>query len=117
MDYKEYLRSDGWAEIKRELYQERGKQCQRCGEKKTLQVHHLTYERVYHEQLEDLLILCAVCHTKEHGLEVKKKRKHWKPNKQEIYKCKLKKLTDILTAGVISQQTYDNVKLKIKDLK
>ena len=33
-----------------------------------LQVHHKTYQHVYHEPLEDLIVLCEVCHLDKHDL-------------------------------------------------
>lgn len=54
-----------------------GRQCERCGEHARhwfgdawvgLQVHHLTYERISHEDLADLEVLCVACHRVEHGL-------------------------------------------------
>jgi 5-methylcytosine-specific restriction endonuclease McrA len=41
--------------------------CQRCQSKIAIQVHHLTYERLGHERLEDLISICLACHIKEHA--------------------------------------------------
>lgn len=70
--YDEYIKSQEWAEIKNDLYEIRGKRCERCGSKKFLQVHHKTYERVFKEEPGDLEILCGGCHQNEHGLLAKK---------------------------------------------
>ena len=45
-----------------------GKKCTVCGYKKSLQVHHLTYENHFneHKHLSDLITLCANCHKAEH---------------------------------------------------
>ena len=40
-----------------------------CGETERLQLHHLTYERVGAERLDDLTPLCANCHAMIHELE------------------------------------------------
>jgi 5-methylcytosine-specific restriction endonuclease McrA len=42
--------------------------CERCGLRPMEQVHHLTYDRLYHEQLEDLEALCGPCHCEVHGI-------------------------------------------------
>jgi hypothetical protein len=36
--------------------------CERCRRRPHTQTHHLTYERVGHEDLEDLQGLCDLCH-------------------------------------------------------
>ena len=65
--YKKYLRSPQWA-IKREKVLRRdGYKCTQCGSKRSLQVHHKTYARIYKEKLEDLVTLCKKCHKKVHG--------------------------------------------------
>lgn len=54
--------------------------CQVCGKmetkKNSLVIHHLTYERLGHEDIDDLITVCKQCHTaihKEHQKEKKKK--------------------------------------------
>ena len=75
-EYKKYLLSDEWAKLKIDLFNFRGKKCEKCGSKKQICVHHLTYKNIYKEELSDLVILCRNCHEKEHGiLKHKKKQK------------------------------------------
>lgn len=61
-EYNEYLTSVKWAD-KRELRLElsRGR-CEYCGYQTCVQVHHLTYERIFHEDMEDLMCLCKHHH-------------------------------------------------------
>ena len=66
--YKKYLLSDEWAQLKIDLFKYRGKECEKCGETKYLQVHHLSYKNIFHEEPEDLMILCKSCHRKEHNI-------------------------------------------------
>lgn len=76
--YLEYLKSEEWLNLKLEVIRIRGCKCEGCGAKKKpseLELHHLTYERLFRELLEDLKLLCAWCHGKAHKLPVKKKRK------------------------------------------
>ena len=66
--YSAYLRSPEWA-AKRQRVLERDSflcQYQNCRAIAT-EVHHLTYERVGEELLEDLLSVCGGCHTCIHG--------------------------------------------------
>ena len=63
--YYEYLLSKEWTEIKIEMlikYPE----CQRCGNKYQLQIHHKNYDHVFNEEPEDLEVLCKGCHIEEH---------------------------------------------------
>ena len=66
-NYRKYLKSDEWAQLKIDLFNYRGKSCEKCGNKKRLEVHHLTYKNVFNEEPEDLIILCRKCHQKEHN--------------------------------------------------
>lgn len=61
-DYHTYLASREWAQ-KREAVRNRcGNVCERCHRAPHQQTHHLTYARVGHERLEDLLGVCKRCH-------------------------------------------------------
>jgi 5-methylcytosine-specific restriction endonuclease McrA len=73
-EYKEYLNSKEWSEIKLDLYANRGKKCERCRNTKFLQVHHKHYRNIFKEEPEDLEILCNACHKKEHGIGEKPKQ-------------------------------------------
>lgn len=60
--YQAYMHSATW-ELKRELALWRSKRkCQRCGAKKGLEVHHLSYDRLGQERPEDLEVVCEACH-------------------------------------------------------
>ena len=67
--YKKYLLSDEWAQLKIDLFDHRGRECERCGSDKYLQVHHLSYKNIFNEEPEDLEILCKSCHKKEHNIK------------------------------------------------
>ena len=64
--YRKYLLSDEWAQIRIDLFNHRGKQCELCLSKNKLEVHHLTYKNIFNEEPEDLMILCKSCHKKQH---------------------------------------------------
>lgn len=77
--YENYLKSPHWQELRKAKIKEQNFQCERCGEfgRRTpwqtiigLQVHHLTYERLWQEELSDLEVVCRPCHEDEHGLAV-----------------------------------------------
>src|SRR5688572_5116698 len=39
-----------------------GNKCEACEYPKYLQGHHVTYERLGHEHINDILIVCRACH-------------------------------------------------------
>lgn len=61
-----YLRSVHWQETRLEALERDGGRCQRCGATERLQVHHITYERLWCEDPDDLVTLCRLCHRQEH---------------------------------------------------
>jgi DNA-directed RNA polymerase subunit RPC12/RpoP len=68
-----YISSRAWAEKRREFRawwsstHTGGWCCARCGSKQLLHVHHTSYRNFGHEALEDLLPLCATCHSQIHS--------------------------------------------------
>jgi len=60
--YNEHLNSDEWRDFKRAIIDERGAECERCGETGLLHLHHKTYERLGHERASDVELLCPSCH-------------------------------------------------------
>lgn len=60
--YKNYLLSDAWAMRKDQLFSVVGRNCEMCGSGNHIQVHHLTYERLYDERAGDLVVVCSECH-------------------------------------------------------
>lgn len=65
--YKEYLVSDAWREKRKQVLIRDKLRCQLCGNDKNLQVHHVTYDRIYNEELDDLITVCNNCHKTVHG--------------------------------------------------
>jgi hypothetical protein len=64
--YTDYINSDAWQKFRARVKKARKNRCERCGadgNKVILQVHHLTYERLGHERLKDVELLCVrPCH-------------------------------------------------------
>lgn len=63
--YNAYMQTQQWAAMSKRVIQRDGK-CLRCGEGGRLEAHHLTYERLMHEDLRDLVTLCHDCHQTFH---------------------------------------------------
>lgn len=61
-DYPRYLASREWAVLKEQVRKRSGNKCERCFAAPYQQTHHVTYERIGHERLDDLLGLCRDCH-------------------------------------------------------
>lgn len=63
---KGYLSSEHWKRFRAKALAHAGYRCRKCPATTTLQVHHLTYDRLGHELLEDVVVLCNSCHIEEH---------------------------------------------------
>lgn len=70
--YQEYLRSQAWIAKKWLVFKRDGYQCQHCGTAKNIQCHHLTYDHLYDEPLDDLVTLCKQCHESAHSFDRRK---------------------------------------------
>lgn len=92
-DYELYLASPKWAEKRRQVLERDGYACQKCGKTKViLQVHHRTYERIFNEDLDDLVTWCKSCHKKHHFKKTKPVKSELKPKKPAKLKNKERKL-------------------------
>lgn len=60
--YHEYLQSDAWKSLRLLCLQRDGHRCRICNSKEDLEIHHRTYDRFGHEDVEDLTTLCHRCH-------------------------------------------------------
>ena len=70
--YKKYMRSKEWEEKKQERMRIDNYSCVMCGRGRehcrTLQVHHITYKNLGHENVyTDLCTVCGSCHKKLHN--------------------------------------------------
>lgn len=94
MDYEQYIISVDWMYKRQEALYRDGYKCCLCGRNRELEVHHLTYERLGNENLEDLMTLCVRCYNDAHYFEnyeevVDAKFLQQKPITHEEYeKCK-----------------------------
>ena len=70
--YNEYLLSPEWDGIKQLAYMKHGDKCI-CG-RKAKEIHHLTYDRIFNERLDDLLPLCCNCHSIYHEVADRAKK-------------------------------------------
>ena len=66
LKYISYLESPEWRAKRQVIFERDGRKCVLCGED-GIQVHHLTYDRIGHEDNDDLISVCLNCHAKIHG--------------------------------------------------
>ncbi len=76
-EYRKYTHSKVWRKVRAPILVRANGHCERCSTAtETLQVHHLTYERVGGDELpEDLQAICGRCHLVEHGIIKEKRRR------------------------------------------
>lgn len=97
MLYPAYLRSRAWNAKRMARHEIDGFRCIECGggatQRLTIQCHHLTYERIGDEDVnQDLITLCAVCHGVEHQ-EIKPLQHHLALAMEEIARAILNAAT------------------------
>lgn len=68
--YDEYTKTEEWALLRQQVKLRCDNICEKCGVAKVEVIHHISYERVGNENLEDLLGLCDICHQNEHKYTV-----------------------------------------------
>jgi 5-methylcytosine-specific restriction endonuclease McrA len=65
--YRSYRTSNHWNNIRIKKYNLSGIVCSECGAVSKLEVHHLSYDNLGNEDIEnDLIVLCRKCHEKQH---------------------------------------------------
>ncbi|PLS85251.1 MAG: hypothetical protein CYG60_13590 [Actinobacteria bacterium] len=62
MSLSEYLKTIEWGARRNRALLQADNRCRICGSTQRLEVHHRTYERLGHELLSDLVVLCRRCH-------------------------------------------------------
>ena len=95
-DYEKFLNSNFWRLLRKEKIKLSGRRCSRCGARRPLQCHHVTYPADWYDTvLSDLMVVCRTCHQRIHGVErgkrKKRKAKHLKPASNVKSKKKPKK--------------------------
>lgn len=60
--YDRYMQSRAWRRKRRRKLRRTGGRCEACGLRGRLEVHHRTYERLGHERMGDLRVVCVHHH-------------------------------------------------------
>ncbi len=69
-DYEKYLQTPHWRSTRNNALKRANYQGERCPQRRQLQVHHKSYERLGHELDSDLEVLCENCHRGHHEREL-----------------------------------------------
>lgn len=64
--YSKYIVSESWKNFTKRFYKKNKKECASCSGKTEIDIHHMTYERLGHELMEDVVALCNDCHFSFH---------------------------------------------------
>lgn len=70
--YSDQLNRPEWKAFRQFIFAVRNKECELCGAKTYLQIHHLRYvenRRAWEYLPEDMMVLCDKCHKKVHGIQ------------------------------------------------
>lgn len=66
--YQQYLQSPKWKDLRAAARARAGNKCELCGGPPD-HVHHIRYPKRYKEDhIDNLLVACAACHSKMHGI-------------------------------------------------
>jgi hypothetical protein len=68
MNYRDYLKSDAWQDLRTFVLETRGKRCEKCGSERDIDVHHIRYKKLVNVSSDDLRVLCRICHRDFHDL-------------------------------------------------
>ena|SRR5215469_6266112 len=64
--YDWYRVSPSWHERRKWILKRANGVCEKCRKRPATEVHHLTYKRVFNEDMADLIALCRQCHAEIH---------------------------------------------------
>lgn len=65
-DKQQYMLSAEWYELRTLVFIRDKHTCQSCGSQTSLNCHHVTYQHLGAESLDQLTTLCTTCHTALH---------------------------------------------------
>lgn len=67
--YFDYMHSNSWLTRRRKRIEMDGYRCKICGSATNLNVHHITYENLGCEPMDDLVTVCKQCHANLHSTD------------------------------------------------
>lgn len=80
--YLQYIKSKEWREFRQIALKHYNYCCAACNAKENLEVHHIHYETLGNESVEDVQILCENCHKKLHDINKEFLNRYYKRGKR-----------------------------------
>lgn len=117
MDYERYLQTPEWQKKRTERLKIDNFKCTVCGRPMDLQVHHLNYDNIGHENVyTDLITLCKYCHA-----DIENKKKAYKEQRSytsewakqrslELRFCKVIQHRDLSSGGDLNLTNKDIIR-------
>jgi len=89
LEYRNYLKSEHWQKFRKMVKENLEHKCMDCGVvSDQLDVHHLNYNNLWNESLNDVILVCRKCHERRHKKArmrfVKMNTSRLKPFKEKI---------------------------------
>jgi hypothetical protein len=117
LSYSEKLRDDRWKSKSLRKKEWAEFECQDCGNKNNLEIHHCYYKyglEPWQYPLDSLRCLCSICHKKRGALEME-----FRAKLAEITTTDLEAMTNLVTNGILSypKQNVMNLISSISDSK
>jgi hypothetical protein len=91
--YPKYMKSPEWQRKRKEKLKEANYQCEKCGTAKQLHVHHINYDHLGFESMDEIVVLCEKCHKNVHTYDMKqvpKKDTAQRKIMENVYKAEKK---------------------------
>jgi len=101
--YMKHMKSRAWKELRDEVLERDEHCCQVCArDKERLEMHHVSYDNLFNETVDDLVTLCHGCHRQIHKIQKAQRYKEYKgrtlpvarPRRMRINKVHLKMYED-----------------------
>ena len=108
--YEQYLKTGHWEARREKALRLAGRRCQECGSAERLEVHHLSYDRLFQERDGDLIVLCRRCHGKRHAYfnEVDLMHKPEEPQGLDFnHRFKGRRISMVIDAAVRAEREKD----------
>lgn len=87
-NYSKYLESDNWKKIREQVLQRDNHKCTVCGTTDNLVIHHISYDNIGNEKIEDLITVCEKCHNEIHST------RGWNKSKNKVTKKEIDKMIE-----------------------
>lgn len=121
-EYSDYLESDEWKARRDYRLKKDGYRCAICGTGKNLQVHHITYERVKNELIDDLVTVCESCHNGIHSNDLILEKRNRKRREQVLQDKAFKRASESIkdlnpTDVIILLDSFSECAQTIEDVK